>query len=447
MRKCVILLLTSLYGPFCVYSAPLTFQDCLNKSLVQNPGLQKAQKSLKEAVAKCYQGYANFLPTFSLGGQLVHLNDTPPSINFSSLMKPNSTPPRLAGNPLLQYAFQDNYTAYFRINEQLFTGGRNWALLNSYKAEYRSKKAEYRKLESQMLVDVSKTFYSIIIAKELKTLSLQAVKQLQRHLDSVRQSFKAGGSTEYDVLKTEVQLLSWTAKSTKAEKDLINAYNRLGLLLGISLNTNVLISGELTEPGTDRTVSLSIEQAREKALKNRPEIETFQAIKEINRNMKNTKIANALPQINLQYNYYYQNLDDEFTFKRTSWEKWWDVRLSFSWEFFSFGKRFAEIKENIYKTEGAEIDVKSLEDRIVTEVEDAYQNLAACGQDIAAAKKNLRLAELSLQMARDKNRTGTVTEIEVLDSEVTLVDARVQYLRSLYDHAIALAEFDRITGE
>jgi outer membrane protein TolC len=92
----------------------------------------------------------------------------------------------------------------------------------------------------------------------------------------------------------------------------------------------------------------------------------------------------------------------------------------------------------------ASIDLDALQSRIASEVEDVFEYRLQSRKAVELWQKNVELAKRGYQIAEDKYRNGTMTNVDVLDSQVALIDARVQYLKALYDYNVARAEFVRV---
>ncbi|MDD2890903.1 MAG: TolC family protein, partial [bacterium] len=371
MRRIIFIpILFIIYLPSISFSKSLTLDDCLNKAMQNNPDIMKTQKELDAINSKIYQAKTYFMPTLSLTGLYTHLSEEPPSFDLKSFLTPGATIPQIAGNPLLQYAHQNNYSGGLKLNQPLFTGGRNMAVFNSYKSEYKIKSAELEMSKTKLKVDVTKVFYSIVLSKEMEKLIQVTITTLQKHLDIVREFIKNGTATEYDSLKTESQLFSWQPRLIKTQREMKTATKQLAFLIGEEIEDSLLIEGELKYLDSDTEISLK--DATDKAIENRYEIVIAQEMKKINNDIRNMKKASVLPQIAFQYNYNLMDKDADFTFNSDNWENWWDIRILFNWEFFAFGRHRAEMKEYDFKKQQSDIDISSIEKRIKIELENAF---------------------------------------------------------------------------
>lgn len=90
--------------------------------------------------------------------------------------------------------------------------------------------------------------------------------------------------------------------------------------------------------------------------------------------------------------------------------------------------------------------MEQTEERLEMQVEESYYNMQEMKKNIETAKKSLDLAQLGYDMAQEKNRAGTITEVEFLDTFLNLADAKVQYLEALYEYKTSYSEFLQTAG-
>lgn len=90
--------------------------------------------------------------------------------------------------------------------------------------------------------------------------------------------------------------------------------------------------------------------------------------------------------------------------------------------------------------------LKSLEQRILVEADNAAGQIETTAQRIAAAAAARELAAATLEAAQTRLASGTTTTFEVLQFQRDLAAAEVAELRARADHIIARAEYDRVVG-
>ena len=90
--------------------------------------------------------------------------------------------------------------------------------------------------------------------------------------------------------------------------------------------------------------------------------------------------------------------------------------------------------------------LKTLEQRILVEADNAAGQIQTTAQRIQAAEAARTLAAATLEAAQTRLASGTTTTFEVLQFQRDLASAEVNELRARADHIIALAQYARAVG-
>jgi outer membrane protein len=425
-------------------STNLSLSNCLRMAENANPEILKARKKIEESKMKIVQNAALFLPSVNVSAFLTSLDQVPPSINFKSVML-NGPAPDIAGNPLLQYAYQDNFSGSIKATMPLFTGGRTLAMLKTAVHELALNKALLKTADSQLRLDVTRSYYGIILNTEMRRLTEDTIAQLQRRVTLVSNLVAAGTATDYDLLKTKVQLSSWSARWVEIMKNLNSSGNHLSYLLGSPVEKKIIPNGSLEEPRiTSLTQAFALDETL--ALSQRPEVKISDRLMRMGKENVHIKLSTMLPQASFQFEQNYMNKKKDPSLESGDWRNWWDIRVGLSWDIFSFGRRAADLNQARLELKEKQIDLSAARERVRMDVEDSWYDLEQSRQSLEAAKKNHQLSELALELARSKKSSGTITEVDEFDSRLGEIDARVQVLKSVFDLIMASAQYDRALG-
>jgi outer membrane protein TolC len=94
--------------------------------------------------------------------------------------------------------------------------------------------------------------------------------------------------------------------------------------------------------------------------------------------------------------------------------------------------------------------VKALEDQmrsgVQLQVRQAYYNLSASLDRIAATSSSVQEAEEGLRIVQKRYEVGMTTFVDVLGAESALIRTRTNALQALYDNNVAHAELKLTTG-
>jgi outer membrane protein TolC len=83
---------------------------------------------------------------------------------------------------------------------------------------------------------------------------------------------------------------------------------------------------------------------------------------------------------------------------------------------------------------------------VVLDVQQQYLALQASAQAIEASKTLVAEAEQSLKLSEGRYNYGAGSPIEITDAQVTLSNARITYIQSLYNYRVSRARLQRAMG-
>src|SRR5262249_30039032 len=95
----------------------------------------------------------------------------------------------------------------------------------------------------------------------------------------------------------------------------------------------------------------------------------------------------------------------------------------------------------------AEFDLEDNSRRIELEVRTAYSNFVEGREVLESQKKVQEQAEEALRLATVRSEAGTGTQLDVLNAQTALTEARTTQIEALHDYAVARARLERAIGQ
>ena len=83
---------------------------------------------------------------------------------------------------------------------------------------------------------------------------------------------------------------------------------------------------------------------------------------------------------------------------------------------------------------------------IAHEVTTAYNSLEEARELIASQGKNIDTAKRAYEIATISHAGGALTQLELLDTQLALTEAKVNRSRAVYDFLIARAQMEKAAG-
>jgi outer membrane protein TolC len=398
----------------------LTLEEAIRVALANNREILVAKEKIEETRQRIREAEAGYLPTINLGGTYTHLNEAP------SMSIP--------GYGSIEMGKTDNYLSEFSISQPLYTSGRLSYASKQANFGYQKAQEDLNNAQNKITFQVKKAFYGVLLAQENVKVTEKALGQAERHLAVVEDFLKVGVVSRFDLLRTQVEVAN-------LKPDLIQARNSLRLSQESLANLLSLSSAslELEDKLAFEPLRITLEEAIDKALKERHDLRSLKLQKEmLEVALKLAQVQNK-PNLALVGNYQYQNPsggEDE-------WGEEWNLNLVLSIPFFDGWANRARIAQRRSQVKQINLSLQELEAGIDLEVKKAFWDLETSEERIHAQEKNIEQAEEALSIAEVRYKSGAITNLEVLDAQLTLTRARLGYFKALYDHNVAVAELEK----
>jgi len=410
----------------------LTLEKSINLALSQNPYYLASQERVEGAQSRLRQAAAQFFPTLNAAAQQ-NLDEKVFVLEFPSFI-PGGKPQRVAID------FTRDYQLSLSFNLPLYTGGRLTAGFRQAQLNLLSTQESVRQTNQETVLSVKKGFYGYLLARELVKVSEEALALAEKLLQNVKNMVEVGMASRLDLLRAEVRVANLKPSVLQARNNLAVAELSLKTVLGLDLLQPVEIVGEMSY----QPVEVHLEECLAKALANRPELSQVNYQKRMAEEMAKIARAASLPTVAISGNYnYWANY---LHFKKDNWQNFYAFNLVLSvpiFNGFSASARVAEAQAMIREMEHME---KGLIDRIKFEVEAALLTLNQARESLLSQEKNIEQAQESVRVAELSYTEGLATILDVDSAQVALSEARINYLRALYEYTVSLAQLEKAMG-
>jgi len=398
----------------------VNLQEAINIALSDNLQILIEKEKVREAEKGMQEAFAGYLPTVDLKGNYTHLGEVPVM----------SLPPPLGQFPMGE---QDTTSFTLSLAQPLYTGGRLNLANHQAKLNYHRAKEQLQHTQNEVIFRVKESFYLVILAKKNVEITEKALQKAKAHLKVVQSFYKSGRASRFDLLRAKVEVANIMPDLIKAKNSLNLAKERLANLLSLP-SSSLKVEGKLKfEP-----LNLTLDEAIERAISMRSDLKALRTQRDMARtSLQIAKVRNS-PSLSLVGNYEHSSTGD-------GWDDTWNVSLVLSLPLFDAKNRaFVEQKE--FGLEQVRLAVRQLEDTVKLEVKKAFLEMQAAKEAIFAQEQNIQQAKEALSIAEARYKSGTITQLEVLDAQLALTRARLGYTTALYDYNVAKAALIKAMG-
>ena len=411
-------------------SRPLSQADCISIALAQNAVILKAKSDLEASAGVVIQTRAVALPTLQASSQVKH--SEPQAIESF----PNSTPPN------------NNWNSDIQIVQGIYEGGKLIAAIQAASATKKQSIAQYQTQVADTLLAMRLAYYDVLLAAQQITVNEASVKLLQKELDDQQRRFDAGTVPHFNVLRAEVAVANAKPNLFHANSQYRISKNVLANLLGYNLPRDVMenIPLNLTDTFDVADWNMALPDAIQQALERRTELQDLREQVELQKlNIVSAK-SGYKPTVQAFAGYTWNN--SQFTDPNDLGYTihGWNVGGQMTWAIFDGALTVGKVKQAkaLYKKSQTELEDRSRQ--IELNVRTAYSDFLEAKEVLDSQTKVQEQAEEALREANARFDAGTGTQLDVLDAETALTQARTTQVQALHDYATARARLERAIG-
>jgi outer membrane protein len=408
----------------------LNVADCTKLALVNNKVLQRIVQERQIARGERLKSYSAILPSVNLTGEYTRLDEV---TSFEI-----DTP---TGKEKIQFGDIDNYSAVLTVTQPIFAGGAIPARINAAKLLSLSTDETVRAAVQDVVYGAEHAYYDVLLSQHLLAISTDAVRSSQAHLENVRLRQRGGVASDFDVLRAEVELSNFQAEYIQNKNAINVAKANLIKIMGVSQDSDFVLSDELRYVPSDTTM----EQAVETAYRNRPDLLGREF--DIKRQKELLKIARS--QYYPMISGYYSNTwakPDPHSMMDIEWGHAWQAGVTANVPIFDGFTREGEIVAQKARLKQGQIDLIDAEETTVFELTKAQLSIENAAEFIESQRLNLTKAQEGLRLAEVGYKEGTNTQVELIDAQAAVTTARANHYQAIYAHVIAKLDFQRAMG-
>ena len=299
--------------------------------------------------------------------------------------------------------------------------------------------ASYEEALQQAKYDAISGYYTLIMNRNLVDVAQQAVKDYQGHVTNVQAQYNVGLVASSDVLAAKTNLADSETNLVKAQNSANLAEASLNQVIAYPVQTAINTAEHDLQY---KPYNVTLEQAKAYALLHRSAlVKSALDVKSAEEAVKSAK-SGYLPTVAVKAGRGYADPDGYFGTSTKSWS----VGAIASWSLWDGGATQNAIKKANAQLEQAKEANLATVDAVLLAVQKAYLNLSSEEQTIKSTQTAVAQGQESFRIATLRYRAGVGTNLDVLDAETKLTDARNNYVQALYNYNISIAALEQLTG-
>lgn len=410
---------------------PLSLADALNVALAQNATILEAKNDLEASHGIVIQTRAVALPHLNATGQYADEEIT-----------------LLQQIPGFFYPIpHQNWNAGIQIVQDVYMGGRMVAAFRAADATQKQAIANYQTSVADTLLSVRIAYYDVLLAAQQITVQEASVKLLEKEQEDQQHRLDAGTVPKFNVLRAQVAVANERPSLISARNSYRIAKNDLANLLGYNIPRDVWedIPLDLTDDFDTSPYSVNLPDALQQALSRRTELVSLRKDVELqDLNIVNAK-SGYKPTVSVFAGYNWVN--SEFSTDPAMEFNGWNAGAQLSWSLFDGALTYGKVKQAKAQYAKSRTTLEDEQRQIELQVRTAYSDFIQARETLESQQKVQEEAEEALREAKARSEAGTGTQLDVLDAQTSLTQARTTQIQAEHDYVAARARLERAIGE
>ena len=413
----------------------LTLNQLIQLGLDSSKSLRISDARLKFAQAKYDQAYDAALPSVRLNANYTRLSD----IEEPKFLFPGASTP-VALFPV----YVNNYSVNLTASEVIFSGFRLKYAKESTDLLNQASKFDFEKDKQEIIFTLISSYFTIYKLEISSQIITDQLKQINERVRETQLALDNGLATQNDLLRWQLQVSNLELTQLDIQNNFQIANFNLNLMLGLNENNKINVD---TNEINKIQITNSLQSFLDLAAKNRSDLNSAQSRSLASFN--NYKIAknSYLPRISVQGELLDARPNGRYIPPVDQFNSTWAAGISFNWDLMNLysNKHFVDEFQSIYSQ--SKDGVAILSDAIKSEVNQNYLSFLSALRKVEVMQKAVNQSEENLRLTDSRHKNSLITLSELLESNTTFIQAKINMALSKADVQIAYYKLLKSTGK
>jgi outer membrane protein TolC len=381
-----------------VSAEELTWQQCVDEALANNPGLIAAKASLDRARANSWTTFGNALPQVSVSGGYGKSGTEP------------------LGGP---FSYGESYSANLSARQMVFDGLKTFQNMLKAGEDVKASEMSYKEASASARMQLVQAYAGLMKAQELVKISGEILGLRKKQLADIKLRYQAGREHKGSLLSVEADLMQAESDNSQARENLGLAKKSLANTLGRTTEEGLAVKTDFSA-ATDPAITPDFEKLYDE----NPGLLMLVAQKNAAANSAGAAISAFLPSISVSAGV--GRSAGSLPLEDTHWS----IGVNASMSLFDSGILIAQSCAAQASLKQAEALLKQGQLDTMLSLKQAWQDYKNASDNLAVQKKYLQANDERAKISDAQYRNGLLTFDNWTIIQNSLVSSRKSYLNA-----------------
>lgn len=332
----------------------------------------------------------------------------------------------------------NDFTNGFTVTMPLYQGGKMHAQRRQSKYALNSADLTLENTKQTIKLQTTRAYYEVLRCRKMLGVREEEVNNLQAHLNQTMIRFREGVVAKPDVLASTVSLANAKQNYTSAQGDYEKALANLKTVMNLPTDTELVIRDDMAY----EHYAAAQDSCTAYALENRPDYAA--AMYSVKQAETAIKVAEAdyRPTVSASVSNSFEG--DELIKSNTN--RNWQAGLSVSWNIFDNNVTAATVNGRQAALRKSQAAAEQVRNTVCLDVQNAYVDLRTAEKNIETTQVAVTRAEEDYRLEQVRYAEGIGTNLELMDSQDKLTQARMNFYTAMYNYNVARAALEKAMG-
>lgn len=419
----------------------LTLTEAIEQALRYHYDILLAQEKIKDARLQITETSAQGMPQLSLNASYGRQDP----IRLGSASDTSGTGgagfgsnPQLAA--FLGLASVNSFQSRLTLSQLLFAGFRIVDGVRLAQINLGLQEENLRLARQNVAYQVTSAYFNALRNWEITQIDRESLEQAREQVRLAEARVRAGTGVKLDILQAQSQVIQIQQRLSQDLGNFEKAKMSLNLAIGREADHPVELNRQATVIDLNRQESENLKLA----LEGRSEVKQLSMQKEMSELNATIQGRSIWPTISAQVVYSLQ--DNQVINGNTNNVQNLNYTLNMNWPIFDGLAAHAKAQRAQQSAIQAQINLDQLRQRIIVEVKQASLDIQEARERMLMAQAGVQVAEENLRVAKVSYREGVGIGMDVLNAQMTLLQAKNALINARFDLNTRLARLYQTMG-
>ena len=318
-----------------------------------------------------------------------------------------------------------------------------WKAISISKTQILASLESARSSRLDLIHQVNSAYYSLLLAIASKEVVQKNYDRAVFNAGLYEKLFQAGTASEYDVLRSSVQVTNIEPELLQADIAVKQCKLQLVVLMGVDYELDVNPDVTLQQMQRDM---YDYPLAAASDLSGNTSLRSLDIQTDIARKNVDLKKFAYIPTLGVSYNLAWLSLSNGNPFRNQEFNPYSNVSFAINVPIFSGLSRYNALRQAKVQVTELQLQRENLLHSLSMQRDLALDNISREIKQISSSAEGMRQARKAYDIMQKSFEIGAASYLDLRDSELAHTSAELSYLQCIYNYLLSTSELDLLLG-